>query len=107
MHGEVTDRRGRERQRVHDVRIGAERQSVAGGQGEDGGVGLSQERVVGERGDEHGFEQGRRGLPAGAVGERHDVVEQARLAAPEGFDALEHLRLTVERPRPWTVPLTT
>ena len=74
------------------------------------------EGVVGERVDEHGVDQGGRRLAAGAVGQGDDLVGEARAAAAERLDPVEHRRLpvadgrpagvlTVARPRPeraWT-----
>ena len=78
MHGEVTDRAAREPQRLHDEGVGAERQPLADGSDQRGGVGQRRRVAVGERVEEHGVDERRRRLAAGAVGQRDDVVGQAR-----------------------------
>ena len=62
------------------------------------GVGQRPGLAVDERIEEHGIDQRGRGLAAGAVGERHDVVAQPRAAAAELGDAVEHRRLAVVGP---------
>ena len=75
---------------LHDERVGAERQPLARRQLEHAPRRSGRQRRRRRTREEHGVEQGGRRLAARAVGERDDVVEQARLAAAERFDALEH-----------------
>ena len=110
VHGEVPDRPAREEAGPDDERVGAEREPVAAGQVEAGGVGQRREVVVGERLEEHGVDQRGRRLAAGAVGQRDDLVGQAGPPPAEGLDALEHrglagLSAPSDPPRPsrrWT-----
>ena len=75
VHREVADRAAGEPQRLHDERVGGERQPLAGSAASSvaasaSGAGLA----VGERLEEHRVDERGRGLAAGAVGQRDDLV---------------------------------
>jgi hypothetical protein len=99
VHGEVPRRPARKAQRLDHVGVGAESQPLTRGQDEDRCIGLRLGGLCGERREEDGIEQRGRRLPAGAVGQGDHVVEEARPAAAEGLDPLEHDGLTVRGPR--------
>ncbi len=95
VHGQVAHRAAGEAQGLDHVGVGAEGQPLAGGELQHGGVRLSccccvsPAAAAGEGRQEHGVEQRGRGLAAGAVGQGHDLVEQAGSPTAKGLDALE------------------
>ncbi len=89
VHGQVAHGAAGKAQRFDDIGVGAEGQPLPGGQRQHSGVGLRPRVVTCEGGEEHAGEQGRRGLPAGPVGQGHDLLPQAGAAPAKGLDALE------------------
>jgi hypothetical protein len=108
VHGQRAGRAARKAQRLDDVGVRAEGKALAGGKGDDGGVGqrgAGGSGVAGggigglgrrsEGGEEHRVEQRGRGLAARAVGQGDDLVAQPRPPTTEGLDAREDRRLAV------------
>ena len=97
----MTDRSSGETQRLHDERVGGERDRPALWQRDQGRVGEGRSLETSERVEEDGVDQGRRSLASGPVRQRDDVVAKPRPAAAEGLDPLEHGRFPVAQGFAW------
>ena len=95
VHREMADRAAGKAPRLHDERVGGERQPLAGRQRRASPRRRGAAVAAGERVEEHRIDERGRRLAAGAVGERDDLVGQTRPAPAERLDPVEHGRFAI------------